>query len=163
MATTASQPVTAPDPSLPDLSVLAVPAGHRLLSKARARGLQIYPCDPATHTFGPPRPEAILVTDEGEIIHHFKGPNGPTWQTADGSSIAGTPVHKVPAPDPDSIPWLLLSTVPGGTPGGKLSSVACVQRVYTKEGNPPAGPWDPNWSTDVPVFYEAQYYFYVPK
>lgn len=160
MATTATQPTTVPDPSLPDLSVLAVPAGHALLLKARARGVQIYPCDPNTHTFGAPHPEAILVTDEGEIIHHFKGP---TWEAADGSNVVGTPVHKASAPDPNAIPWVLLSTVPGGTPEGTLSNVSFIQRVYTKEGNPPAGKWDPNWSTEIPVFYEAEYYFYAPK
>ena len=160
---TASQLAAASGPSLPDLSILAAPAGHRLLFKAQARGLQIYPCDTTTQTFGPPRPEAILIADDGEIIHHFKGPNGPTWQAGDGSNVAGTLVHKVAAPDPNAIPWLLLFCSPGGTPDGRMSSVSLVQRVYTKQGQAPAGRWDSNWTSDVPVFYEAVYCFYVKE
>jgi hypothetical protein len=121
MSTPSIQPaVQASQPSLPDLSILTVPAGQVLLFKARGRGVQIYTCDPATHAFGPATPQAILVTDEGYIIHHFKGP---TWQAADGSLVVGTVVHKAPAPADDAIPWLLLSAAPGGTAGGLLSKV----------------------------------------
>ena len=95
MATQSIQPTPSGQPSLPDLTVLAVAANQVLLFKARGRGVQIYPCDPATHAFGPARPQAILVTDDGDIIHHFKGP---TWQAEDGSLVVGTVVHKVPAP-----------------------------------------------------------------
>ena len=112
MATQNIQPTQSGQPSLPDLTVLVVPAGQVLLFKARGRGVQIYPCDPATHAFGPATPQAILVTDDGDIIHHFKGP---TWQAADGSLVVGTVVHKVPAPADDAIPWLLLAAAPGGT------------------------------------------------
>ncbi len=158
MATQTMHPVPVPQPSLPDLTVLAVPADQVLAFRARARGVQIYPCDPQTHTFGAARPEAILVTDHGDIIHHFKGP---TWQAADGSQVVGTVVHKTPAPDPDAIPWLLLSTTPGGTPDGMLSRVSFIQRVYTKYGNAPAGGCSS--AAETPVLYEAEYYFYTPK
>ena len=106
MATQSTQPTPSGQPSLPDLTVLAVPANQVLLFKARGRGVQIYPCDPATHAFGPARPQAILVTAGGDIIHHFKGP---TWQSEDGSLVVGTVVHKVPAPADNAIPWLLLT------------------------------------------------------
>jgi hypothetical protein len=135
MATPSVQPAQVPQPSLPDLTVLAVPADHVLLFKARGRGVQIYPCAPSTHAFGPAHPRAILVTNDGDIIHHFKGPS---WQAEDGS-IVGTrwctrflhqPTMLFPGyccPQP-----LLRADRP---------SVYCLMwttsRVYTLYGNPP--------------------------
>jgi hypothetical protein len=145
-------------PSLPDLSVLTVPTGQVSYRKARAKGIQIYPCN-ADQTFGQAHPEAILVTYQWEIIHHYKGPN---WEAADGSFVVGTVIQKASAPDPDAIPWLLLSTKPGGTENGLLSKVSFIQRVYSRFGNAPAGGCNPDGSTETPVFYEAEYYFYVP-
>jgi hypothetical protein len=132
------------------------------LLRARGRGVQIYPCDPVTHNFGPARPEAILVTDDGEIIHHSKGP---TWTfPADGSFVVGKVVQKVAAPADDAIPWLLLTRTSPSTSDGKLSNVSYIQRVYTKHGNAPSTDCDPaDAGTETPVFYEAEYYFYVPQ
>jgi hypothetical protein len=160
MATPSVQPAQLAQPSLPDLSVLAVPADHVLLLKARGRGVQIYPCDPSTHTFGPAHPRAILVTNNGDVIHHFKGPS---WQAADGNIVVGTVVHKVSAPAEDAIPWLLLSAAPppDGSPVGLLSDVDYIQRVYTHYGNPPSGGCEGHDAgSETPVFYEAEYYFY---
>ena len=163
MATPNVQSARVTQPSLPDLTVLAVPSDEVLLFKARGRGVQIYPCDLSTHTFGPARPQAILVTDDGDIIHHFKGPS---WQAADGSIVVGTVVYKVPAPADDAIPWLLLSAAPpaNGSPVGLLSNVDYIQRVYTLYGNPPSGGCDEDDAdSETPVFYEAEYYFYARK
>ena len=160
MATPSVQPDQLAQPSLPDLTVLAVPAGNLLLFKARGRGVQIYPCDPSTNAFGPAQPRAILVTNDGDIIHHFKGPS---WQAGDGSIVVGTVVHKVPAPADDAIPWLLLSAAspPDGSPAGLLSNVDYIQRVYTEYGNPPSSGCDgDDAGSETPVFYEAEYYFY---
>lgn len=164
MATATIQSITPDQPSLPDLTVLAVPADQALLFKAQGRGVQIYPCDPTTHTFGPARPEAVLVTEGGDLIHHFKGPTGPTWRAADDSLVVGTVVRKVPAPAEDAIPWLLLTGNPGGAAGGKLSNVSFIQRVYTTHGNPPSDGCDQgDAGPETPVLYEAEYYFYAPK
>ena len=160
MATPSVQPAQLAQPLLPDLSVLAVPAGHVLLFKARGKGVQIYPCDLATHAFGPAHPRAILVSNEGNIIKHFKGPS---WQAADKSIVVGTVIHKISAPAADAIPWLLLSAAPPpeGSPFGLLSSVDYIQRVYTQYGNPPSGGCDEDDpGSETPVFYEAEYYFY---
>jgi hypothetical protein len=160
MTTPSVQPDRPARPSMPDLTVLAVPAGHVLLFKARGRGVQIYPCDPSTHAFGPAHPRAILVTNEGDIIKHFRGPS---WQAADRSIVVGTVVHKVSAPAADAIPWLLLSAAPppDGSPVGLLSSVEYIQRVYTEYGNPPFSGCDgDDAGSETPVFYEAEYYFY---
>jgi hypothetical protein len=41
--------------------------------------------------------------------------------------------------------------------------VSFIQRVYTKHGNAPSSSCDPDVAgTEAPVFYEAEYYFYVP-
>ena len=164
MATTTIQPTQTPQPSLPDLSGLRV-LDDVLLFKARAKGVQKYPWDSENQTFGPPRPEAILVTDGGDLIHHFKASDGPpTWQAADGSLVVGTVKARADAPAADAIPWLLLTSQAGGTPNGTLSNVSFIQRVYTKHGNAPSVDCDPDDANhETPVFYEAEYYFYVPK
>jgi hypothetical protein len=156
-----TQPPTTGQPSLPDLTVLTVPAGQVLLFRARGKGVQIYTYDPVTHLYGPPRPEAILVTDDGQLIHHSKGP---TWLAEDGSSIVGKVLQKVSAPADDAIPWLLLTATPGGTADGTLSNVSYIQRTYTQHGNPPSqGCNSADLDTETPVLYEAEYYFYVPR
>jgi hypothetical protein len=161
MATPSMQPTPTVDPALYDLTVVAVPDGNVLLFKARAKGVQIYPCDPATHKFGAAHPDAILVTHKGHIIKHTAGP---MWTAADGSFVTGTKVQSVPAPAEDAIPWLLLSTTPGGTPDGMLSNVTYIQRVYTEHGNAPAhGCDEDDAGKETPVFYEAEYYFYASE
>jgi Protein of unknown function (DUF3455) len=40
--------------------------------------------------------------------------------------------------------------------------VSFIQRVYTRFGNAPDGGCDPNEDPQTSVFYEAEYYFYVP-
>lgn len=39
------------------------------------------------------------------MAKHFAGP---TWEATDGSRVLGGVVHKLDAPDPDAIPWLLI-------------------------------------------------------
>ena len=64
-------------------------------------------------------------------------------------------------PDPDAIPWLLLDAKPGGEGYDLLSNVRFIQRLFTRGGKaPPSGPDE---STEIPVFYEAVYYFYVAQ
>lgn len=159
-ATTSIQPTPGVDPSLPDLTILAPPAGQVLLFKAHAKGVQIYPCDPATHKFGKAHPDAVLVAKEWDIIHHTSGPK---WTAADGSWVTGTVLKSVAAPAENAIPWLLLQTTSGG-PNGVLSKVTYIQRVYTEHGTAPAHECRADEAgREKPVFYEAEYYFYVPK
>jgi hypothetical protein len=160
-ATPSMPPEMTGQPSLPDLTILAVPANQVLLFRARAKGVQIYPCEATTHKFGNPHPDAILVTPKGEIIRHTEGP---TWTAADGSSVTGTKLKSAAAPAEDTIPWLLLSTTPGGKPKGMLSNVRYIQRVYTEHGNPPEHGCDADDAgKEKPVFYEAEYFFYAPR
>ena len=161
MATPVTQPGTTDDPTqLPALAAsLTEKPGHRLAFQAHACGVQIYPWDAASQTFGKARPDAVLmVAKTGEIIHHFKGP---TWQAADQSLVTGIPVAgNAACPDPSAIPWVELKATPGGTPSGKLSNVAFIRRLFTRGGIAPAA--NPAGLAEVPVYYEAEYYFYEP-
>lgn len=165
---TTSQPTITDQPPLPDLTVLAVPDGYKLLIKARGKGFQIYRSNPQTPGgFDPPRPEAILETDDGKRFHHFKGLKGPTWQDLnDGSAVAGEDKVSAPAPAEHAIPWLRLAAAPApeSTADGTLSDVAYIHRVKTKGGNPPSTDYGPPPAgTETPVPYEAEYRFYVPR
>ena len=145
---------TSSQPAPLDLSVLLVPDGYMLVCKARAQGVQIYPCN--SGVFGAAHPEALMVTDRGDLIHHFAGP---TWQAADGSKVVGTKLQAA-SPNPAAIPWLLLSGAASGPSDGLLSRVTFIQRLFTMGGNPPSGGCT---GGEIPVVYEAEYFFYAPE
>jgi len=51
-----------------------------------------------------------------------------------------------------------LTTVPvDGAPYGMLSGVTYIQRVYTRNGNPPSGGCGSGGLAETPVIYEAEY------
>ncbi len=86
---------------------------------------------------------------------------GPVWTWKDGSSILGTVMQKVPAPDAGSIPWLLLSAQPRSNAPGVLASVRWVRRFDTQGGVAPQTGCDAGHEralTRVP--YSATYTFY---
>ena len=58
---------------------------------------------------------------------------GPTWEASDGSKVVGVVKAKVDAPDPRSIPWLLLETHGTGK-AGMFAKVTSIQRVATVGG-----------------------------
>jgi uncharacterized protein DUF3455 len=107
-------------------------------------------------------PEAELFDEHGNVIgKHF---GGPTWQLNDGSQITGKMVAKVDAPDPTTIPWLLV-TVTSNSGKGTLSRVTTIQRVNTVSGLPPAA-GECNQSSGEVEFkssYSADYYFYARR
>lgn len=140
------------------------PAGEQLVLVAHATGSQIYVCGASAD--GKPQwtlkgPEAELRDDRGAVIGHHSA--GPAWRHKDGSAVTGKAVAKAPSPDPDSVPWLLLTAVSHeGT--GVLARVSSIQRLHTKGGQaPPAekcDPSKPNVESWIP--YTADYYFYAP-
>lgn len=159
MATAVTQPLPADDPTqLPALAAaLTEKPGHQLAFQAHACGVQIYPWDATNKTFGKARPDAVLVVAKtGQVIHHVKGPS---WLAADQSLITGAAeAGNAASPDPTAVPWIELTTTPGGTPNGLLSNVVFVRRLFTRGGVAPAA--NPSGLAEVPVFYEADYYFY---
>ena len=143
---------------------LNAPAGEEVVLLAHATGSQIYVCQPATDghlAWVLKAPDAELHDQQGAVIgHHFAGP---TWKDNDGSQVTGKAVAKADAPDPDSIPWLLV-TVTGHSGEGVLSRVTTIQRIHTKGGQPPtAAECNPaKQNREVKSSYTADYYFYAP-
>jgi hypothetical protein len=143
---------------------IRAPAGEQVVLMAHASGSQIYVCAPGAD--GKPQwtlkaPEAELQDARGTVIGHHSA--GPSWKHRDGSALTGKAVAKVAAPEPDSIPWLLLSVV-SHDGNGVLARVTSIQRIHTRGGQPPpAGKCDlskQNAETWIP--YTADYYFYAP-
>ncbi|MGD0932388.1 MAG: DUF3455 domain-containing protein [Candidatus Korobacteraceae bacterium] len=150
-------------PDVPDK--IKVPAGEEAVLKVHATGAQIYVCQTAAD--GKPAwtlkaPDAELHDQQGGVIgHHFAGP---AWSLSDGSEVTGKAVAKVDSPDPNAIPWLLVSST-GHSGNGMLSRVTRIQRIHTNGGlPPPAAECDAaKQNVEVRSAYTADYYFYAPK
>lgn len=80
-----------------------------------------------------------------------------------GSEVTGKAVAHVNSPEPDSVPWLLV-TATGHSGDGVLSRVSSIQRIHTKGGAPPAvtGCNASRLNAEVKSGYTADYYFYAP-
>src|SRR5580704_9105349 len=117
-------------PAVPD--ELKPSAGEELLLHALASGDQIYTCDGSKWILS--GPDAKLSDEAGRPAgSHFAGP---TWQWSDGSRVTGRPVANA-TPDPESIPWLLL-TATSHEGDGVMKNVSSIQRLHTKGGKAPA-------------------------
>jgi hypothetical protein len=103
------------------------------------------------------RPDAKLFNDAGEQVgSHFAGP---TWEWSDGSRVIGKAVANA-TPDPDSIPWLLL-TATDHQGHGVMEKITSIQRLSTKGGKAPAAGCNVSHkSQEVRSHYTAVYYFY---
>jgi Protein of unknown function (DUF3455) len=151
-----------PRPAVPD--ELKAPAGEQIVLLAHATGSQIYVCQAGTDgklAWALKAPDADLHDQQGRVIgRHFAGPR---WKDNDGSEVSGKAVAKVDSPDPDSIPWLLV-TATGHSGEGVLSHVTSIQRIHTKGGvAPPAEKCDPSKpSAETWIPYSADYYFFAP-
>lgn len=149
-------------PDVPDQ--IKVPAGEDVVLETHGSGSQIYVCQAGKDgkpTWVFKAPEADLRDQQGTVvIHHFAGP---TWKDNDGSQVSGKTVAQVASPDPNSIPWLLL-TAASHSGAGILDHVTSIQRIHTKGGAaPPAD--DCNTSKlnqEAKRSYTADYYFYAP-
>src|SRR6266446_2254 len=151
----------ATDPVVPDN--LKVPAGQTLSLVSRATGVQIYECsvaktDPAKFEWAFKAPEADLFDLSGRKIgKHYAGP---TWESDDGSKVAGEVKARDDGPDANAIPWLLLNakSTSGNGVFGKTQSI---QRVNTVGGKAPVGGCtQAQAGKDARIAYRATYYFY---
>jgi hypothetical protein len=128
--------------------------------RVQASGVQIYACAQGANgelSWTLKAPEADLKDGQGNVVgSHF---GGPTWKHRDGSEITARLVARVEAPEPQAIPWLLL-TVTGHSGDGAFSRVTTVQRIHTSGGRAPATPCAGNAEVRVP--YAAEYCFYAP-
>jgi hypothetical protein len=151
-------------PSVPEN--LRTPATEVLSLETEATGVQIYECNASKEA--PTRfewifkaPEADLFDKAGKkIAKHYAGP---TWDSNDGSKVVGEVKAKDNGPDPNAIPWLLLSAKStSGT--GVFSKVKSIQRVHTVGGRAPTEACSQAQAGKVArVGYKATYNFYVSK
>jgi Protein of unknown function (DUF3455) len=134
---------------------LRPPAAETLALQAQATGDQVYSCDGSSWVLS--GPDAKLFDQAGKQIgSHFAGP---TWAWSDGSRVTGRPVANA-TPDPDSIPWLLL-TATGHQGDGALERVSSIQRLSTKGGKAPSNGCDASHKgEEARSHYSAVYYFY---
>lgn len=142
---------------------LRPPANEQLQVQVHAKGDQIYTCkgDGAQFTWTLKAPDAKLFDKEGkEFGKHFAGPS---WEARDGSRVTGKAVANEPSPDPDSIPWLLI-TVMSRSGEGVLARVTSIQRLNTKGGKAPGSGCDAaHAGQEVRAAYSADYLFFAPK
>lgn len=148
-------------PGVPE--TLKVPMSQVLSLEAQATGVQIYECkaskdDPMKFEWIFKAPEAELFDRDGKKIgRHYAGP---TWESNDGSNVVGEVRARDNGPDPNAIPWLLLSAK--STSGnGVFSQTQSIQRVQTAGGKAPAeGCNQAQAGKEMRVPYKAKYYFY---
>ena len=151
-------------PEVPD--ALKVPATQVLSLEAQSAGVQIYECkaskdDPTRFAWVFIAPEAELFDSAGKKIgRHYAGP---TWESIDGSKVIGEVRAQDKGPDPNAIPWLLLSAK--STSGsGVFSHTQSIQRLNTTGGKAPAeGCSQAQAGKEVRVPYKAIYYFYIAR
>ncbi len=140
---------------------LRVPPGNRVLLRGLAVGVQIYDCrrTPEGSAWVFRAPQAALFGGNVQLrATHFAGP---TWQAPDGSRVVGALVASSNAPNPQSIPWLLLRAASHeGT--GTFSGVTFIQRVLTGGGvAPPAQSCNAEHvGEEARVDYIAVYFLY---
>ena len=128
-----------------------------MILRAHAKGDQIYACDGSKWVLR--GPDAKLFDDAGhQVGTHFIGP---TWQLLDGSRVTAKAAANA-TPDPDSIPWLLLTATDHA--GDGLKNVNSIQRLGTKGGKAPAAGCDSSHKDEqTRIHYIADYYFYSPR
>jgi hypothetical protein len=133
------------------------PPGARIMLEAKGEGVQIYICDGAKWVFK--APDAKLLDASGKVIgSHFAGP---TWKLTDGGEVQGEVVASKPAPEADSVAWLLLRAKPG-TAAGSLAGVDFIRRSATHGGAAPASGCQnaADAGTTERAAYTATYTFY---
>lgn len=148
-------------------SSLKVPDGNQLFLHAFAKGVQIYRCEQdATDTdrfsWVLVGPDANLYADPGYDSLLGKHYAGPTWESTDGSKVTGIKIQQANAPDPGSIPWLLLrSGSDSHADSGMFSKISFIQRLATKGGKAPLTAADKaHKGEEVHIVYTAEYFFY---
>jgi len=153
-----------PTPEIP--KTLTVPVTQVLSFEAHAIGVQIYECkvaedDPERFEWAFKRPEAVLFDSTGKSIgRHYAGP---TWESYDGSQVVGEVKAKDNGPDPNAIPWLLLSAK-SNSGNGVFSHTQSIQRLYTAGGKASVeGCNQAQVGKETRVPYTAKYYFYVVR
>ena len=123
-----------PNDALP--TALRANASLQWVATHYARGSQIYRCEAGAtsqHRWVFQAPEADLFSDAAMTQLVGRHYDGPTWESLDGSRVAGKVRANAPAPDSSAIPWLLLDATAKTVPG-VLAQVVAIQRLATVGG-----------------------------
>ena len=156
--------LAAAPPEAPE--ALRPPADQVLALEALATGVQIYECSAGQDQTV--RFEWVFKAPEAELFDkasHKVGKHyaGPTWESTDGSAVVGEVKARDAGPDPNAIPWLLL-TAKSNSGSGVLSQIKSIQRLQTVGGKAPSAPCTRDTAGQVArVPYKAAYYFYAAK
>jgi hypothetical protein len=140
------------------------PAGTRAVLQAKGDGVQIYVCSIAHDGFKwtLKAPDAKLLDPSGKVIGSHSA--GPTWKLLDGSQVQGELIAGKPAPEANSVAWLLLRAKVG-TATGSLASVEFIRRTETHGGvaavSDCQNSHDAGKTLQIP--YTATYTFYQEK
>jgi Protein of unknown function (DUF3455) len=168
MATLSAASIASASPGAPPASVpagLEIPAGHSLLLRTTASGVQTYDCIGGAWSFRSPRAEVFEDFFGAPVISHYGGIDrglngGPWWESnRDGSRIRGGNAVSAPSARPNSITQLRVQVLErSGT--GLLSDVSWIHRLNTVGGVAPTGACTTGQRFDSP--YTTDYYFYTP-
>lgn len=139
IAACATQAPSAPSAQVPVPENLKPTESEVLLGSVQARGVQIYECraskdQPNVVEWTFVAPEAQLFDAKGTLIGKHSA--GPSWESNDGSRVAGSVKARAEAPVAGTIPWLLLATKSVG-PAGAFANVTSIQRINTAGGAAP--------------------------
>jgi len=147
-------------PKIPD--DLKIPAGHVLLFKTQAEGVQIYESKEKDGmlVWKFKAPLAFLFRDGKRVGYHYAGPS---WEGSDGSKaqwdnsekIAGV---KSASPKP-AVDWLRIKVKSTGDHKGKYAAVSYILRLETEGGVIPSLKAT-RAGMEVGIPYKATYYFY---
>ena len=139
-------------------ATLAPPAGNKLSSVFKAKGVQIYGCTNAKWTLIEPAATLTGISLNPVKVAsalHFRGPS---WESPDdGSLVDGTGPVSAPSATPASIPQLLVTAKTSRGPG-VFGDVTFIQRLATVGGVAPAAACTADATTAVP--YTAVYRFF---
>jgi uncharacterized protein DUF3455 len=145
-------PVAVPETLVP-------PAGNKLTSVFKAKGVQIYSC--TNGAWGPLLEPAATLSGlslsplKPATALHFRGPS---WESdEDGSLVEGTSPVSAPSATPNSIPQLLV-TAKTTRGDGVFAGVTFIQRLATTGGVAPTSACAAGETKAVP--YKAVYRFF---
>ncbi len=143
---------------------LALVPGEVHVATLPARGVQIYECRAAAAggaawTFV--APEAELFEQDGRPAGRHGA--GPFWQSPDGSRVEATVAARADAPQPGTIPWLLLAARSTGGEG-RFAAVTHIRRVNTNGGAAPTTGCDASTiGQQARISYTADYLFHTRR
>ncbi len=155
-STAAPTPEVMGDSDVRVAPAVQVPAGHKVVAKLYAKGVQTYSC--TAGAWKGLEPAATLADRLGRAVGLHS--RGPIWvSTADGSAVEAAPVEGARNDVAGAVPELLLKA--RSTRGkGVFEGVSYVQRLSTRGGVAPAGACQEGEQTSVK--YEALYTFSAP-